>query len=165
MQTTKAPQQQCSIRCKHQKAISTYKVFKGILPSYCLKGGQPLIVAWLLRNAYLHSLRKFLAQFSALIAIMHCFPCRKFELHQACFSMHFTQNQLGQSAPIIAHLCYMFYSRQEIPELNQLHTYKHNGQDECLCLIVRQYLWKLLTKGWTRWRAAYGTSSAASFTQ
>ena len=57
------------------------------------------------------------------------------------------------------------YSRQEIPELNQLHTYKHNGQDECLCLIFRQYLWKLLIKGWTRWRALYGSSSAVSFTQ
>ena len=50
--------------------------------------------------------------------------------------MHFSQNQLGQSAPVIAHLCYMFYSRQEIPERNQLHTYKHNGQDVCLCLIL-----------------------------
>ena len=35
----------------------------------------------------------------------------------------------------------MFYSRQEIPELNQLHTYKHNGQDEFLDLIFRQYYW------------------------
>ena len=29
----------------------------------------------------------------------------------------------------------------------------------------RQYLWNLLTKGWTRWRASYSTSSAVSFTQ
>ena len=27
-----------------------------------------------------------------------------------------------------------FFSRQEIPELNQLHSYKHNGQRECLNL-------------------------------
>ena len=67
---------------------------------------------------------------------MHRFPCRKFELHQFRFNMHFSENQLGQSAPVIAHFCYMFYLRQEIPELNQLHAYKHNGQDECLCLIL-----------------------------
>ena len=72
------------------------------------------------------------------MAIMHRFPFKKFELHQVCFLMHFSQNQLGQSAPVIAHFCYMFYSRQEIPELNNLHTHKHNGQDECLCLIFRQ---------------------------
>ena len=69
---------------------------------------------------------------------MHRFPYRKFELHQACFSMHFSQNQLRQSAPAIAHFCYMFFSRQEIPELNQLHTYKHNGQRECLNLFFRR---------------------------
>ena len=67
---------------------------------------------------------------------MHRFPCKKFELHQACFSMHFSENQLGQSARAIAHFCYMFISRQEIPELNQLHSYKHNGQRECLNLFL-----------------------------
>ena len=51
----------------------------------------------------------FLLKFSAMIAIMHRFPCRKFELHQACCSMHFSQNQLGQSARAIAHFCYMFF--------------------------------------------------------
>ena len=67
---------------------------------------------------------------------MHRVLYRKFELHQVRCNMHFSENQLGQSVPVIAHFCYMFCSRQEIPELNQLHTYKHNGQDECLCLIL-----------------------------
>ena len=48
----------------------------------------------------------------------------------------FSQNQLGQTAPVLAHFCYMFYSRQETLDLNQLHTYKHHGQDECLSLIL-----------------------------
>ena len=48
--------------------------------------------------------------FSAMIdiAVMYCVHCRKFELYQVGFNMHFSQNQLGQSAPVIADFCYMF---------------------------------------------------------
>ena len=113
---------------------------------WSLKGDNPLIVTRLLRNAYLHHLRIFYLKLSALIAVMHRFPCRKSELHQVRFNMHFSENQLGRSTPVIAHFCYMFHSKQEIPELNQLHTYKHNGQDECLCLILGCIFVKIVDK-------------------
>ena len=115
-----------------------------------LSRDNPLTVTRLLRNAYLHHLRTFLAHIFSIDSNHAPLSLQKIWASSIRFHMHFSENQLGQSAPVIGHFCYMFYSRQERPELNQLPYLQAQWPGRVPLPNFRQYLWKLLTKGWTR---------------